>query len=102
MPFAFRIILFAVFLFLMDWYFYQSISIVFKGSSAAKRLTGFYIYWGFTALSFLVFLIPVVIGFNSLPQFVRVYVIPFFVLIIISKIIGSVFIAVDDIIRLFR
>ena len=62
----------------------------------------FYIYWGFTAFTFILFLTTTVLGFAGLPQFIRVYLVPLLVLIIISKLIGSVFLAVDDIIRLFR
>ena len=97
-----RILIAGLILFFIDWYFYQAVSTVFKGASLTKRNTIFYIYWGFTLFSFLLFLTPVVFSFSDLPKFVRVYVFAFVVMVIISKLIGSVFIAVDDIIRLFR
>jgi predicted MPP superfamily phosphohydrolase len=40
--------------------------------------------------------------FHDLPKVVRVYVIPFLVMIIIAKLIGTVFIILDDLVRLFR
>ena len=102
MSFTIRILIFGTLLFLIDLYFYQAVSTILKGAAAGKRHTAFYIYWGFTILSFLVFLFPVFLGFQHLPQFVRVYVVPLFVLVIISKLIGSLFLTADDIIRLFR
>ena len=97
-----RILLIGLLLVLIDWYFYQAVSVLLKGASALKRNIVFYSYWGFTILSFLIFLTPVFFQTTDWPKFIRVYVAAFVVMIIISKIIGSLFIAVDDIIRLFR
>lgn len=102
MSLALRILIGGVILFLIDLYFYQAVSTVLKGSTALRRNTVFYIYWGFTILSFLILLAPSLFSFADLPKFIRIYVFSFVVMVIISKIIGSVFIALDDIIRLFR
>ncbi len=97
-----RIIIVGILLLLIDWYFYQAVSTIFKGASAAKRNIVFYIYWGFTVLSFIVLLTPTILPLHHWPQFLRVYLIALMIMIIISKLIGSVFILADDIIRLFR
>lgn len=97
-----RILIVGLLLLLIDWYFYQALSFVLKGSSETKRNTVFYVYWGFTAFSFLLFLTPTFVQLSEWPRFIRVYVFAFVVMMLISKLIGSVFIALDDIIRLFR
>ncbi len=102
MPLSLRIIIIGLILLFMDWYFYQAVSTVLRGASLVKRNTIFYIYWGFTLFSALLLLTPAIFSFSEFPKFVRLYVFPIVILVIISKIIGSVFVAVDDIIRLFR
>jgi predicted MPP superfamily phosphohydrolase len=102
MPNGFRILIFGAILIALDLYFYQAISTVMKGSSVFRRNLVFWIYWGFTIFSALVLLMPAVFNMADLPKFVRVYVFAFVIMVLISKLIGSVFIAVDDIVRLFR
>jgi len=97
-----RILLFGVLLFLIDLYFYQSIKTVLANSSAFKKNFAFTSYWSFTIFSMLLFLTPSLFTFSDFPKFVRIYVFSFVVMIIISKLIGSVFIALDDIIRFLR
>ena len=97
-----RILLFGFLLFLIDLYFYQSIKTVLSNSTAFKRNLAFTSYWSFTVFSMLLFLTPSLFTFNDFPKFVRIYVFSFVVMIIISKLIGSFFIALDDIIRFFR
>ena len=43
-----------------------------------------------------------VIPFYSWPKYLRVYLFAFVIMVIISKLIGSVFVMMDDLIRLFR
>ena len=102
MPISLRIIIGLVLLLLLDWYFYSAIRTIMTGSSALRKNIVFYIYWGFTTFSILLFLTPTLITFGDLPKFVRIYVFAFVVMVIISKLIGSVFILLDDIVRLFR
>ena len=97
-----RILLFGVLLVLIDLYFYQSIKTVLANSSAFKKNFAFTSYWSFTVFSILLFLTPSLFTFSDFPKFVRIYVFSFMVMIIISKLIGSFFIALDDIIRFFR
>ena len=97
-----RILLFGVLLVLIDLYFYQSIKTVLANISAFKKNFAFTSYWSFTVFSILLFLTPSLFTFSDFPKFVRIYVFSFVVMIIISKLIGSFFIALDDIIRFFR
>lgn len=99
---ALRLLIAGIVLFLIDLYFYQAVLTVMKGSSAFRRNMVFYIYWGFTIFSFLMLLTPVLFSFTDLPKFVRIYLFAFVIMVLISKIIGSLFVGLDDIIRLFR
>ena len=102
MSFSLRIFIFGLFLWLIDLYFYQAVSLVFRGSSETKRSIVFYTYWSFTLFSFLIFLTTLFVHISLWPKFIRVYVFAFVVMALISKLIGTVFIALDDIIRLCR
>lgn len=97
-----RFITFAVIILIIDLYFYQAVSTIMKGASDARRNIVFYIYTGFTALSVLTVLTPLVFPFQDWPKFFKVYFLAFILIILFSKIIGSVFLLVDDVIRLFR
>lgn len=97
-----RFLILGVLIVLLDWYFYQAIKIVLLNSTIFKKNIALYSYWGFTIFSILLFLTPAIFTFNDFPKFVKVYVFAFVVMVIISKLIGSVFIAFDDIIRFFR
>lgn len=99
---GFRILLIGIVLFLFDLYFYQSIKTVLANSTGFKKNLAFYSYWSFTAFSFLMFAMPSLYTFNDLPKYLRIYVFSFVVMVIISKLIGTTFILLDDIIRLFR
>ncbi len=97
-----RILIIGVLLFLFDLYFYQSIKTVLANSSGFKKNLAFFSYWGFTIFSFVIFAMPALFTFNDLPKFIRIYVFSFVIMVIISKLIGTTFILIDDIIRLFR
>ncbi|MES2590534.1 MAG: metallophosphoesterase [Bacteroidota bacterium] len=97
-----RIIIIGVVLLLIDIYFYQAFITVLKGASESRKTIVTYIYWGFTAFTMLLLLSPTIIPLEEWPKFLRVYLLAMVIMVVISKIIGSLFIAADDIIRLFR
>ena len=97
-----RVLFIGIILVVIDLYFYQAIRTVMAGSSVARKNTVFYIYWGFTVFSFLIALTPMFIPFQDWPKVLRVYLIAFVIMVLLSKVIGVVFILMDDIIRLFR
>lgn len=97
-----RIIIIGVLLLLIDIYFYQAFITVLKGASEYRKTLVTYIYWGFTAFTMLLLLSPTIIPLEEWPKYLRIYLLAMVVMVIISKIIGSLFIAADDIIRLFR
>ncbi len=97
-----RVLIVGIILLLIDWYFYQAIVTVLKDSSAQRKDIVSYTYWGFTIFTFLLFLTPFVYPIVDWPKYIRVYLLGLVFVAIVSKIIGSLFIAMDDIIRLFR
>ena len=97
-----RIFIVGLILLLIDWYFYQAIVTVLKDSSSYRKDIVGYIYWGFTVFTFLLFLIPFVFPIIDWPQFIRVYLIGIVMVVIVSKLIGSLFVGADDIIRFVK
>lgn len=102
MSLSIRIFIVGLLLLLIDWYFYQAVVTVLKEASALRKVSITYIYWGFTVFTFLLFLTHYFIPITVWPKYLRVYLIALVVIVIFSKIIGSLFIVTDDIIRLFR
>ena len=102
MPLSIRVFVVGLLLLLIDWYFYQAIITVLKESSAFRKTAVSYFYWGFTIFTFLLFLTPSFISLTDWPKHIRVYLFALVIMVAVSKVIGSLFIATDDIIRLFR
>ena len=108
MSLSIRIFIIGLLLFLLDWYFYQAIVTVLKGTSSYKKAWIFYIYWGFTIFTFLVLILlssfPTLsfVPLVTWQKYIRLYVLALILMVLLSKIIGSLFIASDDFIRLFR
>ena len=97
-----RFIIFAILILLIDWYFYQAISTVIKVASAGKRNLIFYIYSGVTVVSVLTILTPIVYPYTEWNKFFRIYFFAAIAILLFSKIIGVLFLLIDDIIRFFR
>ena len=102
MSLGIRFFIVGVLLLLIDLYFYQAVITVLKETSAYRRGFVTYIYWGFSILTFLIFLTPSFISLDDWPKHLRVYVFAIVMVVIFSKIVGSLFVLTDDIIRLFR
>ncbi|MES2838002.1 MAG: metallophosphoesterase [Bacteroidota bacterium] len=86
----------------IDIYFYQAIATVIKNISPSKRNFIFYTYWSFTALGTGLILFGFIVPFADWPKFMRIYVTAFFFILLIAKLIGSLFLLVDDVQRLIR
>lgn len=97
-----RFIIFAILILLIDWYFYQAISTVLKMASSSKRNLVFYIYAGITTISVVTVLMPIVYPYVEWNKFFRIYFFAAIAILLFSKIVGVIFLLIDDIIRLFR
>lgn len=102
MSLSLRFVFVGLLLLLIDWYFYQALLTVLKGASSYKKTLVFYIYWGFTVFSCLVFMTPLFFKIDEWPKHIKVYLLAGVVVVIMSKVIGSLFLLTDDILRLFR
>lgn len=102
MPIFLRVLIVAAILFLLDIYFFQAVSLVIKDFAESRRNTITYIYWSFTALTMLVVLSFLFVHPGDLPKFFRLYVFAIVLILVVSKLVGIVFIGLDDLIRFFR
>jgi len=96
------LILLAVLL-LLDVYFFQAIKTIAVDWSEVKRNIVFRTYWAITLFS-IVFGIFTIVTYQHplLPKFVYLYTICVLFIITVSKLIGSIFLMVDDVQRLVQ
>ena len=97
-----RLIIILIIFFLLDLYFYQAVHTIVKDSSAARKNLTFNLYWGISIISYLFTAAALIVGPTNLPNFIRVYIFTFFIIVAISKLVGALFLLVDDIVRLCR
>ena len=102
MPFVMRFVIGIALVLLIDLYFYQAIALLIANLSPFKKVMLRNVYWGFTAYTILLLLIAMAIPFQEWWPFARIYLFAFAAVLIICKLIGSTFILVDDLSRLFR
>ncbi|TAE21974.1 MAG: metallophosphoesterase [Candidatus Kapaibacterium sp.] len=100
MPFPFRLLFLCGVIIFLDWYFFHAVQMFMRTSTPAKRTIVSMVYWGITLASLSAILFSLFVPLHHLPHFVRVYIFSFFIIIGISKLIGSVFLLVDDGMRL--
>jgi len=87
---------------IIDLYFYQSVKTTFHDFSYGIKKTLFWSYWGFTCFSIAFILLMMSMPQTFLPKFMRIYVISVIMIILISKIIGTLFLLIDDITRFLK
>ena len=87
---------------LIDWYFFTGVQTIIKDFSPQRKSTIQIIYWTISALTFLLLFISFGVDQKSLPGFFRSFVVSVLFIIIISKLLGSIFLLIDDVLRLFR
>ena len=87
---------------LIDWYFFTGVQTIIKDFSPQRKNTIQIIYWTISALTFLLLFISFGVNQKLLPGFFRSFVVSLLFIIIISKLLGSIFLLIDDILRLFR
>lgn len=87
----YRFLIILVLAILIDLYFYQAIATVIKGFNPNKKNIIFYTYWAFTTLGAALIIFGFVVPYADWPKFIRVYVTAFFFILLIAKLIGSIF-----------
>jgi predicted MPP superfamily phosphohydrolase len=100
MAIALRIALICAFILALDWYFFHAVQGFMRGLSPTKRSLLTWGYWSVTALTLALVLIPLFYPYQHWSPFFRVYAVSFVIVIGFSKLIGSTFLLVDDLLRL--
>ena len=100
MPGPFRLLITVLIVLLIDLYFFQSLKTVMKNSSAKKRKIVFTLYWTLTAYAVFVTAISIFIPFNKWPDLPRIYGFGLVMIPLMCKILGCIFLLIDDLIRL--
>jgi predicted MPP superfamily phosphohydrolase len=86
----------------VDFYVFQSLRLVTAGLPQKSRLLIHAIYWSFTVVAVLLFLLIPVVGFESIPKFIRTYVFAIVVGLFIAKLVASLFFLIDDLRRILQ
>ena len=86
----------------VDFYVFQSLRLVTNGLPPKSRLLIHGIYWSFSVVALLLFIFIPLVGFESIPKFIRTYVFAIVVGLFIAKIVASVFFLVDDLRRVLQ
>ncbi len=102
MSFSLRLLMLVGIVLFIDWYFFQAVSTVFKNLTGTKRTALNVAYWSLTAFSVTLALTPFVYPWAQWSKFAKVYLVSFVLIMAISKIVGLVFLFLDDGIRVVR
>lgn len=97
-----RILIVAVILFLIDLYVFQGVKLLIQGRSLSTQRIVIWSYWIVSALSIFVLFLGQWIDWHTWPKALRVYTFAMIFVIYLTKIFITVFMLIDDIIRLFR
>ncbi len=100
MTFSLRFVLLFGLILALDWYFFHAVSHFIRTLSPNKRSLITWVYWTFTVITIITLLLPFAYPYQYWPQFVRVYLVSFILVIGISKLLGSVFLLLDDVLRI--
>lgn len=84
---------------LIDIYFFQAVKTSIRDFSAGAKNGIFWAYWLFTAFSISFILLMMLMPQSFLSKFVRIYTLSVIMIVILSKLIGSLFLLIDDITR---
>ncbi len=99
---SYRILIVAVILFLIDLYVFQGVKLLMQSRSISTQRMVVWIYWTISALAIAILLLGQVIDWHTWPKALRVYTFAMIFVIYLTKIFITVFMLLDDIIRLFR
>lgn len=87
---------------LIDLYVFQSLKLVTSTLSPKWRFGIHAAYWSFTAAAVILFLVIPYVQFESIPKFIRIYVIAILFGFFIAKFIAMIFFLLDDVRRILQ
>lgn len=98
----FRILIFLLVLAAIDFYVFQGVRLLMQNRAVPTQRFISILYWSVSIASLATIVIAQYIDWHSWPKVIRTYSFAVIVIIYLSKIIVMLFMAVDDLIRLFR
>lgn len=86
----------------VDFYVFQAVRLVTAGLPQKTRFLVHGFYWSFTLVAVVLFILIPIVGFESIPKFIRTYVFAIVVGLFIAKIVASIFFLLDDLRRVLQ
>jgi len=99
---AIRILIFLLVLFAIDLYVFQGVKVLIQNRVVQTQRIIAYAYWAISAISLGVIILGQYVDWHLWPKILRTYAFAIIVIIYLSKILVTVFMLLDDVIRLFR
>lgn len=87
---------------LIEYYFFTGVQTIIRDLSPQRKFTIQIIYWILSGITICVFTVTLFTPIQNWPSFFRGYIFSILFVMFVCKIIGSVFLLVDDVLRLFR
>jgi predicted MPP superfamily phosphohydrolase len=94
--------IFIVLMLALDIYVFQSLKLVTASLSVRPRLIIHGVYWSFTVIAVLLFLLLPYFSLETLPRFVRTYLFAIVTGFFIAKLVAALFFLVDDLRRFLQ
>jgi predicted MPP superfamily phosphohydrolase len=100
--FSIRIIIFLIFLVLVDIYAFQAFRHIFKSYRKSTICYINSVYWLVSVLCFALIVLAISTNWQNWNSYFRTYSFAMLIIIIFSKIVLDIFILIDDVVRFFR
>lgn len=97
-----RFVIPVILVLLIDLYFFQAIKTTARDLSPGTKNGIYWVYWLFSGFSIFFILLMMVMPQTFLSKFVRIYTLSVIMIFIFSKLIGSLFLLLDDITRFLK
>ena len=87
---------------LIEYYFFTGVQTIIKDFSPQRKFTIQIVYWVISGITIFVFTYSLFWPVQDWPSFFRAYVVSILFVLFLSKLIGCVFLLIDDVMRIFR
>lgn len=93
---------FVAIMLMVDFYVFQSLKLVSMNLSSRSKWIIYGIYWSFTVVSMLLFILVPFYKFENIPTFIKTYVFVILIGFFIAKLVASLFFLFDDVRRILQ